>query len=128
MCSSDLVRVRSTLLDLGWLLEGCRPQWNWPAKICQRLSKYLKPDWSLDVRNELRSQGEWGCVVALSYQAAIGLFKTMVTRRALGQTILDDVNYDTVAAETLRKSIATQALLSPAGALHGSARRLRKSA
>jgi predicted ATP-grasp superfamily ATP-dependent carboligase len=122
------VRVRSTLLDLGWLLEGCRPQWNWPARIYQRLSKYLKPDWSLDVRRDLRSQSEWGCVVALSYQAAIGLFKTVVTRRPLGQTILDDVNYDTVAAEALRESIAAQALLSPVGALHGSARPLRKSA
>jgi predicted ATP-grasp superfamily ATP-dependent carboligase len=122
------VRSCSILLDLGWLVEGCRPQRNWLSKVRERIVKFHFPDWTLDARHEFSNQGEWGCIMALAFQAVIGVVNALVTRRGLGQAILDDVNYDAVAAEALRRAIAAQAILPPVQGMQHPAQPLLKSA
>ncbi len=108
------VRTRSILLDLGWLLEGCRPQKNWLSSVRDRVVKYRWPDWSLDVRYELAAKGEWFSAMALTYQGLAAAVIALMTGRGINQTLLDDVNYDPVAAECLRRSPQGRALLAPA--------------
>jgi hypothetical protein len=66
--------------------------------------------------------------VALAYLAIGSVLKALLTRREIGQAILDDVNYDAVAAEALRRSIAAQAFLSPVQGPQHPPQLLRKSA
>ncbi len=108
------VRTRSILLDLGWLLEGCHPQKNWRSRVRERVAKYRQPDWSLDVRYELAAKGEWLSAVALTYQGIAAAVTALMTGRGINETLLDDVNYDPVAVERLRRSPQGCALLAPA--------------
>jgi predicted ATP-grasp superfamily ATP-dependent carboligase len=107
------VRTRSLLLDLGWLFEGCGPQKNWASKVRARFAKYRKPDWHLDARYEFLSKGEWPCGLALTWQGILGALKALMTRRGISQTMLDDVNYDAVTVEQLRRSVEAHPFLLP---------------
>jgi len=122
------VRTRSILLDLGWLLEGCGPQKNWLHKIGQRFAKFRQPDWKLDSRYEFLENGEWRCALALIAQAIAGALKSLITGRRLGQTMLDDVNYDAVSADRLRRRIAALAVPALVPALQRPVDPLRKIA
>jgi predicted ATP-grasp superfamily ATP-dependent carboligase len=96
------VRTRSILLDLGWLFEGFRPQAGWIGKVRHRLREYQQPAWELAEQNELIENGDWRSAVALGYQAIGAALKSLLTGRPVNQTMLDDVNYDAVAAQRLR--------------------------
>jgi predicted ATP-grasp superfamily ATP-dependent carboligase len=98
------VRTRTFLLDAAWLLEGWAPQRHWLASAKQRLKKYRHPDWELTSRNEFLETGEWRCTLAMAYQGLSGMARSIVSGREIGQMIFDDLNYDTVTAERLRKS------------------------
>jgi predicted ATP-grasp superfamily ATP-dependent carboligase len=108
------VRTRSILLDLGWLLEGCRPQKHWLSNVRARFAKYRQPDWNLDVRYELAAKGEWLCALALTYQGITGALKALITRGEIMQTMLADVNYDRAAIEKFRRSAQGEAFELPA--------------
>ena len=96
------IRTRSFMLDFAWLLEGCVPHRRWLQNACNRISKYRKPDWDLTVPNEFLTNGEWGCTLAMAYQGLTGAVKSLFTGQQIGQTILDDVNYDAVTTTRLR--------------------------
>jgi predicted ATP-grasp superfamily ATP-dependent carboligase len=104
------VRTRSVMLDVAWLLEGCRPQKQWLSRVRQRFAKFRRPDWNLDDRREFLRNGEWGCAVAQTFLGIGGAMTALLTGRGIGQTILDDVNYDAVAAKRLRVAIQARRL------------------
>jgi len=108
------IRTRSFLLDTGWLFEGCAPQKNWIANAWRRIAKYRKPDWQLTVPNEFLVNGEWGCALAMWCQGLAGAVKSLVTDRTIGETMLDDVNYDAVSAQRLRLNNPIEQRLLPA--------------
>jgi hypothetical protein len=96
------IRVRSTLLDLGWLFEGLRPQRNWIRKARERLREYRQPGWDLAEQNEVVENGDWQSAVVFGCQTIGAVLKSLLTGRPVGQTMLDDVNYDAVAVQRLR--------------------------
>jgi hypothetical protein len=96
------VRNRTPLLDVGWLLEGFRPQRGWPINVLQRVRKFLRPDWRLDSGHDFLGTRDWFCHVTLGCQAAVAAVKSLATGRAVGQTILEDENYDPITAQQFR--------------------------
>jgi hypothetical protein len=70
--------------------------------VCNRIAKYRNPGWELAAPNEFVVNGELGCTFAMSCQGLTAAVKAFATGRQIGQTILDDVNYDAVTAGLLR--------------------------
>lgn len=96
------VRNRTPLLDIGWLLEGFRPQRQWPQKVVTRIRKFVRPDWRLDSGHDFLGSQEWLCHFTLGCQAASAAIKSLMTGRPVGQTLLEDENYDPITARQLR--------------------------
>jgi predicted ATP-grasp superfamily ATP-dependent carboligase len=109
------IRTRTFLLDFAWLVEGCVPQRRWLRNAWARLAKYRQPDWALSAPNEFLVNGEWGCTLAMACQGLTAAVKSFATGRPIGQTMLDDVNYDPVTADLLR--LARQTSLQDLSAL-----------
>ncbi len=122
------VRTRSILPDLGWLLEGCRPQRNWMHHVGRRFAKYRAPDWELDARFEFIKREEWWSSMALTYQGLSALLASLLTGRGIGQILLADVNYDAVSAGRLRLANQTRERLASQRSLATPVDPLRKSA
>jgi predicted ATP-grasp superfamily ATP-dependent carboligase len=108
------IRTRTFLLDFAWLAEGCVPQRHWLQTAWNRLAKFRKPDWQLSAPNEFLVNGEWGCTLAMACQGTAAAVRSFASGRPIGQTMLDDVNYDAVTAEGLRIAKQNQERLQPA--------------
>jgi predicted ATP-grasp superfamily ATP-dependent carboligase len=96
------VRSRTPLLDVGWLLEGFRPQPGWPQSVVKRVRRFLRPEWQLDSGHDFLGNRDWLCHVTLGCQAAVAGVKSLATGRSVGQTILEDENYDPITAQQFR--------------------------
>jgi predicted ATP-grasp superfamily ATP-dependent carboligase len=96
------VRNCSPLLDIAWLLEGLRPQRQWTKKVVERVKKFLWPGWQLDSTDDYLVHREWMCHLMLGCQAATAAVKSLVTGQSIGQSLLEDENYDPVTARQLR--------------------------
>ena len=96
------IRNRSLLLDLGWLVEGFRPQPHWPRRVIERLHKFFRPDWELHARHDFLTQGEVRCALAIAGQTIGGGLRSLLTGREIGFTILDQEVYSPVAARHMR--------------------------
>ncbi|MBS0267197.1 MAG: hypothetical protein JSS02_35055 [Planctomycetes bacterium] len=122
------VRTRSFLTDCGWFLEGCAPQRNWWQQVQKRWTEYRNPDWELTARSEFWKNGERACTVAMACQGISAVVRSLVTGRQIGETMLDDVNYDAVAAARMRETRSTPQILSLPQTGRTSAKRQRKAA
>jgi predicted ATP-grasp superfamily ATP-dependent carboligase len=96
------INAHSLLLDFGWLLDGLfpgvAPIWKFP----QRLFRFLAPAWRVDSRDDLIPLEDPGPVFATIAQTARSVWLSAVSRRPISQVILDDANYDPVAAAKFR--------------------------
>ena len=66
--------------------------------------------------------------MALTYQGVAALLTSFLTGRGIGQTLLDDVNYDAVSAERFRLSNQTRDRLATQPSLGKPVEPMRKSA
>lgn len=96
------VRNRTVLLDFGWLIEGLRPQRNWPTRALRRVRDFIRPGWKLDSAHDFLGSNEWGCHFMEAFQGFAALGKSMLTGKPLGETILDGSNYDPATVRRLR--------------------------
>lgn len=115
------VRNRTPLLDISWLLEGLRPQRQWPRQVVQRIHRYFRPEWRLDSRHDFLGTRDWMCHVLLGYQALAAVARSLITGRVPGYTLLEDENYDPI---TIRQLRLAKGMLAEHRKLHTSDERL----
>ena len=96
--------------------------------VLSRIAEYRNPEWELTALNEFRVNGEWGCTLAMACQGLAGTAKSFIMRQQIGQTMLEDANYDAVTAGRMRIARRRGPLV-PIAAINGaSANRSRRSA
>ncbi|MDB5390770.1 MAG: ATP-grasp protein, partial [Planctomycetaceae bacterium] len=99
------VRCKTPLLDTLWLMEGLLPRRQWGATLLRRIRQVYKPDWSLDSSHDFLGRSEWLGHIAIGWQGAGAMIKSLVTGEALGQAFLSGANYDPLPVRRLREAI-----------------------
>jgi hypothetical protein len=107
------VRNCTFLLDFAWLLQGLRPQRNWTRNALRRVREFLRPNWPIDSDYDLLDCNDWLCDAMLLCQGFAASLKSLATGKSIGQTILEDENYDPVAVGRLRQVRRTLAVPGP---------------
>ena len=97
------VRNCTPLLDAMWILDGLRPSQNWAKNLSSRIRKVLRPDWNVDSGHDFLGRSEWLCHMALGWQGASAISKSLLTGQSIGRCFLQSANYDPLTVLPMRQ-------------------------
>lgn len=112
------VRCKTPLLDVLWLMEGMRPRRDRGTGLLDRIRQVLKPAWSLDSSHDFLGPREWLGHMAIGWQGAAAISKSLFTGQALAQSFLNGANYDSVRVRQMRLDSKLRQDLSAPSAEH----------
>ena len=96
--SATGVHAHTWLLDFAWLLEGLLPRAGRLRDFPARCWQYVRPQWQVHSRNDLRSIGESKAARVISLQALTALGKSLMTGRPVGEILNQHANYNAATA------------------------------